>query len=90
MIRSFLIAGLTMASVFAQSQSAQKSDQSSQTQKQVKEETTPQKDPVCGMTIDPKTAESKYVYKGKTYYFCSKEDQETFAKNPGKFAGKTK
>ncbi len=90
MTKSFLIATLAVAPVFAQSQSGQKSDQSSQTQKQAKEETTPQRDPVCGMTIDPKTAEGKYVYKGKTYYFCSKEDQQEFAKTPDKYVEKKK
>ena len=90
MKRSLLIAALAGAAVFAQSQSTQKSDQSAQTQKQAKEETTPQVDPVCGMTIDPKTAEAKYAYKGKTYYFCSKDDQETFVKTPDKFVEKKK
>ena len=28
-------------------------------------------DPVCGMTVDPKTAEHKAEYKGVTYYFCA-------------------
>jgi Cu+-exporting ATPase len=57
-------------------------------QSQAKEETTPQKDPVCGMTIDPKTADGKYAYKGKMYYFCSKEDQQEFMKSPDKYAAK--
>lgn len=42
------------------------------------------KDPVCSMTVDPKTAE-KSVYKGKTYYFCSKDDKETLEKAPEKY-----
>lgn len=41
------------------------------------------KDPVCSMTVDPKTAE-KTVYKDETYYFCSKQDKEAFEKAPGK------
>jgi len=44
------------------------------------------KDPVCSMTVDPKTATDKATYKGKTYYFCSREDKETFTKSPEKFA----
>ena len=88
MTRSLLIAALAVSAVFAQSQSTPKSDQAAPAQKQAKEETTPQVDPVCGMTIDPKTAEGKYVYKGKTYYFCSKDDQETFVKTPDKFVKK--
>lgn len=39
-------------------------------------------DPVCGMSIDPKTAGAKTVYAGKTYYFCSKDDKEKFDKDP--------
>jgi YHS domain-containing protein len=42
------------------------------------------KDPVCGMTVDPKTSE-KASYKGKTYYFCSKEDKEAFEKTPDQY-----
>ena len=44
-------------------------------------------DPVCTMKVDPKTAE-KTVYKGKTYYFCSKEDKAEFDKSPDKYAKK--
>lgn len=42
------------------------------------------KDPVCGMTVETKSAE-KAEYKGKTYYFCSKEEKATFQKSPEKF-----
>ena len=28
-------------------------------------------DPVCGMTVDPKTAKHKAEHSGETYYFCS-------------------
>jgi YHS domain-containing protein len=41
-------------------------------------------DPVCGMEVDPKTAE-KSVYKGKTYYFCARTEKEQFDKTPEKF-----
>ena len=30
-----------------------------------------EKDPVCGMDVDPKNAAAKSEYHGKTYYFCS-------------------
>jgi len=45
--------------------------------------------PVCEMDVDPATA-PKSVYKGKTYYFCSQRDKETFDATPDKFvdAGK--
>ena len=39
-------------------------------------------DPVCGMSVDPKTATAKTVYAGRTYYFCSKEDKEKFDQDP--------
>ena len=41
-------------------------------------------DPVCGMTVDPKTAE-KAEYKGKTYYFCSLDEKQDFVKSPEKY-----
>jgi len=43
------------------------------------------KDPVCGMIVDPKTAAAKADYKGKTYYFCSREDKDRFEKSPAQF-----
>lgn len=45
------------------------------------------KDPVCGMTVDPKTAAGQSEYKGQTYYFCSKGCKASFDKNPEKFVG---
>jgi Cu+-exporting ATPase len=45
-------------------------------------------DPVCGMTIDSKTAAGKSVYAGKTYYFCSKEDKAKFDSDPEKYLKK--
>jgi Cu+-exporting ATPase len=44
-----------------------------------------ERDPVCGMFVDPKTA-SKSEFDGKTFYFCSLEDKATFDKDPGSFA----
>jgi YHS domain-containing protein len=46
-----------------------------------------EKDPVCGMDVDPKTAAGKSEYKGTTYYFCSPGCKREFDKDPGKFAG---
>ena len=43
------------------------------------------KDPVCGMTIDPKTAAGKSEYKGQTYYFCSNGCKRAFDKDPEKY-----
>lgn len=44
-------------------------------------------DPICGMEVDPKTAE-KSVYKGKTYYFCARSEKEDFDKSPEKYLSK--
>lgn len=44
-------------------------------------------DPVCSMTVDPKTAE-KSEYKGKMYYFCNREHKNDFDKTPEKYVGK--
>ncbi len=43
------------------------------------------KDPVCGMEVTSETAAGKSEHKGKTYYFCSVADKETFDKNPEKY-----
>jgi Cu+-exporting ATPase len=45
------------------------------------------KDPVCGMMVDPKAAAGQSVYKGQTYYFCSKGCKAVFDKAPGKYVG---
>jgi putative intracellular protease/amidase/YHS domain-containing protein len=39
--------------------------------------------PVCEMDADPTL---KSVYKGKTYYFCTRDHKEIFDKSPAKFA----
>jgi P-type Cu+ transporter len=44
-----------------------------------------EKDPVCGMTVDPSKAAAKQEFRGHTYYFCSKRCAERFAKEPDKF-----
>lgn len=46
-----------------------------------------EKDVVCGMTVDPKTAAGQSEYKGKTYYFCSRGCKAAFDKNPEKYIG---
>ena len=42
-------------------------------------------DPVCGMTVDPKTAMHKADYKGQTYYFCSAGCKTKFQASPTKY-----
>jgi len=44
-----------------------------------------EKDPVCGMLVDPGKAASKQEYKGKTYYFCSTRCAERFRQEPERF-----
>lgn len=44
-----------------------------------------ERDPVCGMFVDPKTA-PKSEFEGTTFYFCSLEDKATFDKDPGSYA----
>ncbi len=44
-----------------------------------------EKDLVCGMDVDPKTAQDKSVYQGKTYYFCSPGCKKDFDKEPEKY-----
>ena len=44
-----------------------------------------ERDPVCGMFVDPKTS-PKSDFEGQTYYFCSLEDKATFDKDPGNYA----
>ncbi len=42
-------------------------------------------DPVCGMTIDPRSAAGKYEYKGMTYYFCNPRCETRFKADPEKY-----
>lgn len=44
-----------------------------------------EKDPVCGMMADAKTAAATSVYQGKTYYFCSLGCKKEFDKDPEKY-----
>src|SRR2546426_2018893 len=41
-----------------------------------------EKDPVCGMSVDPAKAAGKVQYGGKTYYFCSARCAGRFSKKP--------
>jgi Cu+-exporting ATPase len=51
------------------------------------------KDPVCGMTVDPRQAAGSFDYHGRTFFFCSlgcrekfKADPERFLNDPGESA----
>ncbi len=45
-----------------------------------------ERDPVCGMEIDRKSAAGSAAHGGKTYYFCSPGCQRQFEANPAKYA----
>jgi Cu+-exporting ATPase len=44
-----------------------------------------ERDVVCGMMVDPKTAQWKSEYKGKTYFFCAPGCKTDFDKDPEKY-----
>jgi Cu+-exporting ATPase len=44
-----------------------------------------EKDPVCGMSVDPATAAGSHEHDGHTYYFCSRHCAEAFRKDPDRF-----
>ena len=44
-----------------------------------------EKDPVCGMDVDPKTSTQKADHNGKTYYFCGPGCKKAFLADPAKF-----
>jgi len=44
-----------------------------------------EKDPVCGMTVDPARAKATHQHAGKTYYFCCPGCQVKFSADPAKY-----
>lgn len=44
-----------------------------------------EKDPVCGMTVDPATAKHKAVHGGQTYHFCSAGCETKFKAAPERY-----
>jgi Cu+-exporting ATPase len=44
-----------------------------------------ERDPVCGMNVDPERAKAKVEHGGKSYFFCSAGCAERFEQAPGKF-----
>ncbi len=42
-------------------------------------------DPVCGMTVNPKSAPAEAEHEGKTYYFCAPVCKERFEQSPEKY-----
>jgi YHS domain-containing protein len=48
------------------------------------------KDPVCGVTVDEKTAKFKSLYELNVYYFDSEKCKAEFDENPQKYVDKMK
>ncbi len=46
-----------------------------------------EKDPICGMTVDPKKAAATRTYQGRTYYFCAQGCARQFDADPKRYAG---
>ena len=44
-----------------------------------------ERDVVCRMDVDPKTAPAKSEYNGKTYYFCAPGCKKTFDREPERY-----
>ncbi|GBG14781.1 Cu2+-exporting ATPase [Novimethylophilus kurashikiensis] len=44
-------------------------------------------DPVCGMTVEEKSAAGSTVHGGKTWYFCSSRCQHEFEAEPSRYSG---
>lgn len=46
-------------------------------------------DPVCGMEVNPASAEAQSDYGGQTFYFCSEECKKKFDTNPERYIDET-
>lgn len=44
-----------------------------------------ERDPVCGMDVDPKTAKHTSQIEGKTFYFCSPGCKKSFDADPHRY-----
>ena len=44
-----------------------------------------ERDPICGMDVDPKTAKHTTQHEGKTFYFCSPGCKKTFEADPHRY-----
>ncbi|MBX9865176.1 MAG: heavy metal translocating P-type ATPase [Hyphomicrobium sp.] len=45
------------------------------------------RDPVCGMTVDPHTAQHRALHEGHPFYFCSAGCKSKFEASPAKYLG---
>lgn len=46
---------------------------------------TMEKDPVCGMSVDPAKAAGSSQYQGRTIYFCAPGCKRKFDANPSQY-----
>ncbi len=44
-----------------------------------------ERDPVCGMNVNPEKAKARAAHDGKTYYFCCAGCAQKFQRGPGKY-----
>ena len=44
-----------------------------------------QKDPVCGMDVDPRTAKHTVEHDGRSFYFCGAGCKKAFTDDPAHF-----
>jgi len=51
---------------------------------------TIERDPICGMSVDPETAKARIEHAGKTYYFCCARCANKFQADPQKYLSSTK
>src|SRR5258708_1515886 len=42
-------------------------------------------DPVCGITVYPRSPAGTFDFEGKTYYFCNPSCRQRFAADPGRY-----
>jgi P-type Cu+ transporter len=49
------------------------------------EEGAVERDPVCGMQLQPGQEEANFHYQGRTYHFCSVECQRLFQQDPRQY-----
>src|SRR5262249_46452989 len=47
-----------------------------------------ERDPVCGMTVNPDTSKHRFDHRGKTYHFCCAGCRTKFAADPAKYLDK--
>lgn len=45
-----------------------------------------ERDPVCGMQVDPQQSAYTSDYQGQTYYFCSERCKRQFDQDPALYA----